>query len=173
MKRGSLLRREPLGAALVAVNLALAAALVYRKTASARGGLPPGHPDVSVPAGLAAAPKDEEFALSGVVELAPALRGRWPKGAYVFVIARGEGGGPPFAARRYAAATPPFAWSLGADDRMLGGAAPPRVVVTARVDQDGDALTRQLGDLESAPSAPVPPRASVELVIDREAPLAP
>lgn len=158
------LRREPLGVALVAINLALGTALLYRKTSSAHG-LPPDHPDVSVP---------RDLALTGVVKVAPALSARWPKGAYVFVIARGEDGGPPYAARRYAAATAPFAWSLGPDNRMRADApAPARLIVTARVDQDGDALTRQLGDLESAPSAPVPPRASVELVIDREAPLGP
>jgi hypothetical protein len=65
----------------------------------------------------------------------------------------------------------PLAWSLGPENAMLGGAPPAALVVTARVDQDGNALTRQLGDLESAPSDPVPPRAAVELVIDREAPL--
>jgi cytochrome c-type biogenesis protein CcmH len=161
----ALLRREPLGAALVALNLCLGAALVYRKAFAPRAGLPPGHPPVSAASG---------FALNGVVRVAPSLAGRWPKGSFVFVIARGEGGGPPYAARRYAGARPPLAWSLGPSDRMLPDApAPRRLVLTARVDQDGDALTRQLGDLESAPSAPVRPGASVDLVVDREAPLSP
>jgi hypothetical protein len=34
-------------------------------------------------------------------------------------------------------------------------------------------MTRQLGDLAGGPSAPVPPRATVDLVVDRAATLVP
>ena len=163
-------RREPLAVALVLLNIFLAGLLIRRKVhPTPGGGLPPGHPDVSVPAGLDAA---EPLALSGVVKLSPALQAPWPTGAHVFVIARAEGGGPPYAVRRYDGAKPPFAFALGPENLMIRGMpAPALLVVSARVDQDGDALTRQLGDLESGSAAPVPPRASVELLIDRPAAL--
>ncbi len=165
-------RREPFGAALIAVNIALAAALVYRKLSSSPRSLPPGHPDVSVPADLAsraAAPAGETFALNGVVRLGPGMK--WPSGAYVFVIARGEGGGPPYAVRRYENATMPLAWSLGPDNVMIAGMPrPERLSLTARADQDGNPMTRQLGDLESAPTAPAS-QGAIELILDREAPL--
>jgi cytochrome c-type biogenesis protein CcmH len=165
-------RREPLAVLLVAVNLFLAGLLIHRKLHPApKGGLPPGHPDVSVPAGLAS---PDALALTGVVKLSPALKEPWPKGAHVFVVARAEGGGPPYAVRRYDDVKPPFAFALGPANLMIQGLpAPARLILSARVDQDGDAMTRQLGDLESGPSAPVPPRGSVELAVDRPVELAP
>ncbi len=170
------LHREPLAVVLVAANLLLAA-LLLRRRLPAEAGLPPGHPDVSVPPGLLAetgAPVGPAaLALTGVVKLSPALKDPWPEGAHVFVIARAQGGGPPYAVRRYDGVKPPFAFALGPENLMIQGLpAPARLVVSARVDQDGDAMTRQLGDLESAPAAPVPPGASVELTVDRPAPLA-
>lgn len=194
-------RKEPLAVALVVVNLFLGGAVVYRYMARRDAPrLPPGHPDVSEPASLPAeaamgsgagnpaispdfaaielAAKGEapasDFAISGTVSLSPKLKEPWPQGASVFVIARSDaGGGPPFAVRRYDGVKPPFKFSLGPDNEMLGGEAPKRLMISVRVDQDGDAMTRQLGDLEGGPSAPVPAHASVDVVIDRPIELAP
>jgi hypothetical protein len=168
------LRRDPLAIALVALNLSLAAVLVYRRVRRpALDALPPGHPDVSVPADLLE-PAGPALALSGLVTLSPSLKDPWPEGAIVFVIARSSEGGPPYAVRRYPGAKPPFAFSLGPGDTMIQNLpAPKRLIVTVRVDQDGDPLTRQLGDLESGPSAPLPPRAAVRIAVDRPATLVP
>ena len=164
MTRPPLVRREPLAVVLVVVNLGLAVLLVHRHHRP-RAALPPGHPDVSVPAGT--------LSLTGLVKLSPALKDPWPKGAHVFVIARAEGGDPPYAVRRYDGATPPFAFALGPENLMIQGMPPPpRLIVTVRVDQDGDAMTRQFGDLEGGPTPPVPPRAGVEVTVDRPAILA-
>jgi hypothetical protein len=169
-------RREPFGALLVAANLALASFLIYRH-AIVRRGPPPGPPDVSAPAGVDAHSPTrgaaDDLALTGVVTASPAFARRMPKGAFVFVIARGENGGPPYAVRRYKNPSLPLAWSLGPENVMIEGAPQQRLIVGARVDQDGDPMTHQLGDLESAPSDAVPPRAAVALVIDREAPFGP
>lgn len=169
-------RREPLGVALVVLNLGLAALLAHRYlTRPKPGALPPGHPDVSVPRDLAPTidAATGELSLTGLVKLSPALKDPWPKDAHVFVIARAEGGGPPYAVRRYDGVKPPFAFALGPDNEMMQGLpAPKALVLSVRVDQDGDAMTRQLGDLEGGPSAPVPPRASVEIAVDRPAVLA-
>lgn len=208
------LHREPLVIALVLLNLGLGGLLLYRKTTPPAGGaLPPGHPDVTMPAPLSGAenlppghpdvsgPSGEnamgsgagnpamspdlaaiekaaqrgapEFALSGTVKLSPKLKEPWPAGAPVFVIARSADGGPPFAVRRYDGVKPPFKYELGAENVMLGGAAPKRLVITVRVDQDGDAMTRQLGDLESGPSAAIGPKGSVDVTVDRPAQLQP
>ena len=148
--------------------------MVYRRNRVVTHGLPPGHPDVSVPAELMDAAKSQDaFALSGVVKLGPGMK--WPKGAYVFVIARGaDEGGPPYAVRRYANATLPLAWSLASENVMIAGMPKPeQLILTARADQDGNPMTRQLGDLESAPVALAGAAAAVELTLDREAPLAP
>jgi hypothetical protein len=177
LTRPGLLRREPLAVALVTVNLILAGLLISRKMHPApHGGLPAGHPDVAVPRGLLGAPDagtTAPLSLTGVVKLAPTLKDPWPKGAHVFVIARAESGGPPYAVRRYDDVKPPFAFALGQENLMIQGMpAPARLIVSVRVDQDGDALTRQLGDLEGGPTPPVPPRAAVEVTIDRPAALA-
>ena len=167
-------RREPLAVALVLINLGLAAVLVYRRVNKpAHRALPPGHPDVSVPSDmLAPTAAAETLSLTGLVKLSSTLKDPWPKGAHVFVIARGEGGGPPYAVRRYDDVKPPFAFALGPENLMIQGLpAPARLVVSVRVDQDGDALTRQLGDLEGGPSAPMPPRGTLALVVDRPATL--
>ncbi|MFI5350866.1 MAG: hypothetical protein ACHQ2Z_15060 [Elusimicrobiota bacterium] len=167
-------RREPLAVALVLLNLGLAAVLINRRLRKpAPPALPPGHPDVSVPSGMLATASGP-LSLTGLVKLSPSLKDPWPEGAHVFVVARGEGGGPPFAVRRYDNVKPPFAFALGPDNQMMADmAAPKRLIVTVRVDQDGDAMTRQLGDLESGPSAPVPPQASLEIVVDRPTTLVP
>jgi hypothetical protein len=156
--------------------------------------LPPGHPDVSGPQGenaigsgagnpaestdLAAIEKAAErgapeLAISGTVKLSPKLKEPWPAGAPVFVIARSVDGGPPFAVRRYDGMKPPFKYELGSENVMLGGAGPRRLTISVRVDQDGDAMTRQLGDLEGGPSAAVGPKGSVDVTVDRPAELQP
>jgi len=155
--------------------------------------LPPGHPDVSGPQGensmgsgagnpaetpdLAAiekaADRGAEFSLTGTVKLSPKLKEPWPVASPVFVIARSADGGPPFAVRRYDGVKPPFQYSLGPENVMLGGSAPKRLAISVRVDQDGDAMTRQLGDLEGGPSAAVGPKGSVDVTVDRPAELQP
>jgi hypothetical protein len=175
--------REPLAFVLIVENILLVAALVYWNLSSPRAaaapeGLPPGHPDFAssapllAPAGpgadaaligpaVAASPSGEGIPsmfveMSGTVKLSPKLAAKWPDGAHVFVIARGENGGPPFAVRRYDGVKPPFAWALGPENVMIAGAtAPEKLRVIARADQDGDAMTRQPGDLESAPTKAV------------------
>ncbi len=196
------LHREPLVVALVLLNLGLGGLLVYKEYGAApreTGGLPAGHPDVSVPrpllappdaptagatdggvamspelAAIAAAAKGgtpaAAFSLRGTVRLSPTLKAAWPAGSPVFVIARAAAGGPPFAVRRYDGVTAPFAYALGPDDVMMAGTnAPKTLVVSVRVDQDGDAMTRQAGDLEGGPSAPVSAKGSVDVTVDRPA----
>ncbi|MDE2141083.1 MAG: hypothetical protein KGL74_03175 [Elusimicrobia bacterium] len=164
-------RRDPLLTALVLINLGLGTVLLYRHFhPRVHGGLPPGHPDVSVPDMPAAAPA---FAVSGTVRKSAALKDPWPARASVFVIARAGADGPPYAVRRYDGVKAPFAYALGPDNVMLSGAPlPARLAVTVRVDQDGDAVTRQLGDLEGGP-VPARQDAPSDVTVDRPATLVP
>ena len=65
-------------------------------------------------------------------------------GALVFVTVRDEAatGGPPVAVKRLAAASFPLAFAVGPADSMMGQPLPARARVEARVDSDGDPLTR-------------------------------
>ena len=82
-----------------------------------------------------------------------------PPGAVLFVFVRParQTAGPPLAVRRLSPSTLPVDYSIGPADAMLGPAPfPDRIVVEARLDADGDPLSRDPGDL-SARSQPVAP----------------
>jgi tetratricopeptide (TPR) repeat protein len=92
--------------------------------------------------------------VTGTVDLDPSLTGTVAPGALVFITAReaGSSGGPPAAVKRLPAAFP-LRFELSASDSMLGGELPARLRIEARVDSDGDPLTRDPAD----PSARVEP----------------
>jgi hypothetical protein len=95
--------------------------------------------------------------ISGVVE-APGLVTP-PSDAVLFVFVRpaDRTAGPPLAVQRLRPFALPVEYSIGPEDAMMGPAPfPDRVVVEARLDADGDPLSRDPGDL-SARSDPVPP----------------
>jgi hypothetical protein len=76
---------------------------------------------------------------------------------FVFVRPADRSTGPPLAVQRISPSTFPMEYSIGPEDAMMGPAPfPDRVVVEARLDADGDPLSRDPGDL-SARSGPVPP----------------
>lgn len=76
-----------------------------------------------------------------------------PPSGVLFVTLRGDDGGPPAAVRRVADPTFPLEVTLGAGDSMLGRPLPDSGTLTARLDADGNASTRQPGDLETAAEA--------------------
>jgi cytochrome c-type biogenesis protein CcmH len=71
-----------------------------------------------------------------------------PQGGIVFVTARamGQEGGPPVAVKRLPAAFP-LRFTLGSEDSMMGQELPAELRVEARLDSDGDPLTRGASDL--------------------------
>ena len=85
--------------------------------------------------------------LSGVVEIDRAARGR-VSGGIVFVTVRAVGvtSGPPVAVKRFSAAELPGAFAITSADSMLGQELPERVRIEARLDPDGDPLTRAATD---------------------------
>lgn len=136
-------------------------------------GAPPVGADAPPPAGVPAA--GASAPIRGTVTLAPGLAGRIPEGAILFLIARRGEQGPPLAVQRVVEPRLPLEFSIGPEDRMLeqipfGGP----LTLSARLDGDGNAMTRLPGDLQGAASGSYEPGASgVEIVIDEVLPATP
>lgn len=81
--------------------------------------------------------------ISGTLELGSANASIQP-GAVLFVTARAAGvtAGPPLAAKRLPVTSFPVAFSISAADSMMGQDLPERLRIEARIDSDGNALTR-------------------------------
>ncbi|MFT5680094.1 MAG: cytochrome c-type biogenesis protein CcmH/NrfG [Myxococcota bacterium] len=75
----------------------------------------------------------------------------------VFVIVRRAGatGGPPVAAKRIEVTGFPLDFTITDGDMMLGGPWPDEVTISARLDMDGNAMTRSEGDQESLTVGPL------------------
>ena len=126
----------------------------------------------AAPGGRGAAPVgggSSEQVITGTVTIAPELAARIPPGAVLFLIARSGDSGPPLAVKRIPDPKLPLAFSIGPDDRMiktLPFAGP--IKLSARIDSDGNAMTRLPGDLSGAAAEPHQPGDSgVALVIDQ------
>lgn len=173
--------------------LAIAAALVLgagcdRNVAPYTGDEAPRDPDLSriFPASAEPAPHDHEAeaaepvaqassragaargsTITGEVRLG---QGRPPAGATLFVIARAAGsrGGPPLAVLRVSEPSFPFAFELSQANVMIPSLRfEGEMDVTARLDVDGNAMTRDPRDLEGrSPSARRPGDADVLIVLE-------
>ncbi len=123
-----------------------------------RGAVPPSRAE----AGGAPAPSGGG-AITGAITLAPELAMARPDGAVLFVIARPEGvsGGPPLAVLRIPNPDFPLEFSIGPENVMIPsmqfrGA----ISLSARLDADGNAMTRTPGDISSARLEGLAPGAS-------------
>ena len=115
--------------------------------------LPPGHPPLdstpTLPKGHPAMgePVAVGEPVRGTVTLAPALRDRAPKGAALFLIARGADKAI-VAVRKVDAVTFPFAFELSGQDAMTHGSGwSGSLEITARLSRSGDAAPAS-GDIE-------------------------
>jgi cytochrome c-type biogenesis protein CcmH len=135
------------------------------------GGAPTDAPPAP-PGGRGATPAvaDAGPAIRGTLELAPELAGSVPRGGVLFLVARNPQGGPPVAVKRIAGPSFPMAFEIGPGDRMIQSipfAGP--LLLTARVDGDGNATSREPGDLSGAAPGPVEPGAdAVTIRIDQK-----
>ncbi len=106
--------------------------------------------------------------IRGSIRLTSQLAGRVPPGAVMFLIARGPTPGPPLAVQKLEALRFPLDFSIGPEDRMMREipfAGP--ITLTARIDADGNATTREAGDLHGgAPGSHQPGASGVEVLID-------
>lgn len=103
--------------------------------------------------------------IQGAIRLADGVQ---PGPGVLFVIAR-AGGGPPLAVRKLDASTFPVEFSIGASDVMMPGRRfEGEIVLSARLDRDGNPMTRDPSDLSGALQGPVQPGATgVEIVLKR------
>ena len=87
--------------------------------------------------------------IEGTVELPPGHAAKADPRATLYIVARaaGAGGGPPLAVKRIAAPTFPVSFALGPADVMMPGTAfEGPLDLSARLDRDGDPLTREPGE---------------------------
>lgn len=112
------------------------------------------------------APKGEP--ITGTVEVLPALAKKVKPGSVIFLIARPATGPPtPIAVAKLQLATFPVPFVIGPADSM-GGSWGGEMRISARLDQDGHAMSKTAGDLYGeAKPAPVKPGATeVKIVLD-------
>ncbi len=131
----------------------------------------PGPAGMPMPPGRAAPPVAEATAaapIRGSLTLSSSLSDRVAPGAVLFLIARRGESGPPLAVKRVAAPSFPMDFELGPEDRMIQSLPfEGPLQLSARLDRDGNATSREPGDLQSsAPVAARPGDTGVELVID-------
>ena len=90
--------------------------------------------------------------LSGTIRVDDALKAKIPANGTLFIIARPEGAvaGPPALVKRVAGVTFPYSFVLETDNVMMGGPVPDKLTISARLDQDGDAMSKSPGDLAGA-----------------------
>jgi tetratricopeptide (TPR) repeat protein len=86
-----------------------------------------------------------------------------PPHAFLFVTLQGDAPGPPAAVKRLTGSSFPLELTLSAADSMLGRPLPENGIIGARLDGDGNASTRQDGDL--AAEAPAAEGSVIELVL--------
>jgi hypothetical protein len=108
--------------------------------------------------------------IRGTLRLAPELEAAQPSGGVLFLIARTATPGPPLAVKRIEAPRFPLDFEIGPDDRMLASVPfTGPLLLTARLDSDGNATSRTPGDLQGGAADAVSPGASgVEIVLDQK-----
>ncbi len=125
-----------------------------------------GHPPAPQPPQNVATPQHDGH--EHVVEGTLVLPSTVPNGAVIFVVAKPASGGVPLAvAKLVYAGGGSIAFHLDDNDTLESGASLiGAVVVTARFDQDGDAITKQSGDLTGSAAVTVPAH-DVSIRVDR------
>jgi tetratricopeptide (TPR) repeat protein len=106
--------------------------------------------------------------VSGTVDVDPSLRSNLPPGGVLFVFARAAGvsEGPPVAVKRLPARFP-AAFELSEADSMMGQPLPDRLLIEARLDEDGDPTTRSPTDPKARLDRVKVGRSDVQLILKR------
>ena len=123
-----------------------------------RAALPPSRAEGSATAAATGAAPIE-----GSIELASEWASAQPAGAILFIIARPQGatGGPPLAVVRVADPSFPYAFSIGPDNVMIPSMRfEGEISLSARLDADGNAMTRGPDDISSPTLSSLAPGAS-------------
>jgi len=137
-----------------------------------RAGMPPAA-SPAPPAQRPAAPVAAAGAsISGTIRVAPELEASLPAQGMLFVVARpfGVNAGPPMAVLRIPSPHFPVSFEIGPEQVMIPSMRfEGNIGISARLDGDGNAMTRQPGDVQGATSEPLQPGASgVTIVLDQK-----
>jgi len=130
--------------------------------------VPPNHPALPSPGSEAASGSAPAPVSGPSVHLTLSLSGPTPSpNAVLFIIARGAGqtAGPPAAVKRIAGPSFPLEIDLSAADSMMGQPLPASVRIEARLDSDGDAMTKNPSDPHAAQDGVATNGAKVALVL--------
>jgi len=127
---------------------ALEPVIAEAKARLAGGGTAAPAQAAAAPAPAAAAPAPQAGDLQVTVDLDPALAGKVQPGSTLFVTARQAGvtSGPPVAAKRIPVGAFPLTVSIGAGDAVMGQPIPASMSLEARIDRDGNAMTKDADD---------------------------
>jgi len=87
--------------------------------------------------------------ISGKITIDPKLNANTDPNAALFIIARpaASGGGPPLAVKKIDRPTFPIDYTLSQDNAMMGMPFTGKINITARLDKDGNPVTRTPGDI--------------------------
>lgn len=115
---------------------------------------------------------DAKTVLEGVIKVDGKVKDKIQPGDTIFLVARKleESGAPgtPLAVKKLTAAKFPLPFELDSRDAMLVGTQlAGKVVVTARVDKDGDAMTKNPGDVTGQSKPVEPPQKGVVVSLDK------
>ncbi len=144
--------------------------------------LPPGHPHVAADAKKEDAaleqmspgeiPFDKSTVIAGTLKLDGKLKDKVKPGDTIFMVVRGQapGGapGPVLAVRKLEAASFPMPFQIDSRDAMVAGTqlkAP--VVLSVRVDKDGDAMSKNPGDVTGTTTVSSLPSSKLALTLDK------
>lgn len=111
-------------------------------------------------------------AISGTISVAPEVQGSQPAQGLLFVIARAAGvrAGPPMAVLRIPNPSFPLEFEIGPENVMIPSMRfEGEIDITARLDGDGNAMTRQPGDLSGSSVKPHGPGTTgVRIALDQK-----
>lgn len=131
----------------------------------AEGELPTGHPPIGAAAGDAA---NAGPSVSGVIDVDPALAKQVKAGDVIFVIARTAAGQMAAVQKLAAPDKFPLPFTLTGNGPMAMGPLSGSIKISARVDKDGDAMSKNPGDvIGEVPDLVSVPSQNVKLVLNK------
>jgi hypothetical protein len=124
-------------------------------------------------AGNAGTPRS--LMVSGKITLDEKLKSRFDANATLFIIARRAdvATGPPIAVKKIDRPRFPLTYSLGQENVMMQGTAlPEKISLGARLDKDGNAMTREAGNItgEYRKNPVMAGSTNIDIVLDQIAP---
>jgi cytochrome c-type biogenesis protein CcmH len=110
--------------------------------------------------------------ITGKITVDPKLKTKLDSKAVLFIIARPGGGGPPVAVKKIDQPVFPLTYTLGAENAMAQGVAlTGKLTLSARLDTDGNPMTRDPGSVMGEHKTPVEVGSkNVDFVMDQVVP---